>query len=110
MITKNFDCQAMPENIREALFDSYRLPNNSILNVLVSEERQLIMDWLLNKGASASEEVTILYHWGNETSAFAVIESDSDNSFPIDEEYVIKEPKKFTEESIEDIELIELDF
>ena len=63
MITKNFDCQDMPENIKEALFDSYRLPNNSTVTVYVNEERQPIQDWLCANGATEFEEVNIKYRW-----------------------------------------------
>jgi len=100
----------MPENIKEALFDCYRLPNNSVLNIFVQDERQPILDWFVNNGANIDEEVTILYHWGNETSEFAVIEDgDEDNSSPEDE-YVIKEPKKFETVSVDDFDQIESDF
>ena len=65
---RNFDCQTMPEDVLELLFDSYRLPNNSNLVVHVDEQRQLIKDWLINGGAEANETVSISYFWKNEKS------------------------------------------
>jgi hypothetical protein len=63
---KKFDCQTMPEDVLELLFDSYRLPNNSNLVVHVDEQRQLIKDWLINGGADTNETVSISYFWVDE--------------------------------------------
>ena len=38
---KNFDCQAMPEDVRDLFFDTYRLENNTDIVVHVSDERKL---------------------------------------------------------------------
>ena len=53
---KNFDCQAMPEEVKDLFFDTYRLPNNSTVLSFVQEERKPILDWLVANGAELNEE------------------------------------------------------
>ena len=77
---KNFNCQAMPEEVRDLFFDTYRLPNNSIVTSVVNEERKPILDWLINNGADIDEEVQIAYNWKEEkTKLFSYKDYKSDD-------------------------------
>ena len=77
---KNFDCQAMPEEVKDLFFDTYRLPNNSTVLSFVQEERKPILDWLVANGAELNEEVEIVYHWTEEkTKLFSYKDYKSDD-------------------------------
>jgi len=84
----SFDCQAMPEEVKDLFFDTYRQPNNTKVSIYVAEELEPIRTWLIENGADPEDEVEVKYHWVEEkpTKLFSYKDyrSEDDEDFFID--------------------------
>ena len=81
---KNFNCQSMPEDVKNLFFDTYRLNNNSRVIIHVGSERHLIKNWLIENGADTDDEVGLDYEFTNEKTkmfSYKDFRADEDEDF-----------------------------
>lgn len=71
---KVFDCQDMPDDVRNAFFATSEQGNDCYVNVGVTDgdmmeaedfdtERSLVINWLWANGASPEDDSVIVQHW-----------------------------------------------
>ena len=60
---KVFDCQDMPEDVKEVLFTSREGVGNDCYVNWYCEEEDVVTKWLLENGAKKDEEVIISHWW-----------------------------------------------
>ena len=80
---KNFNCQSMPEDVKNLFFDTYRLNNNSRVEPF-EKVRAYTKNWLIENGADTDDEVGIDYEFTNEKTkmfSYKDFRADEDEDF-----------------------------